>query len=332
MIALRLHIKKAGIAALLCLAVLFVSCTKPEAKEQLNVTVTLEEVGCSSAKISVHVDGLSSLDKPFFSVKIKSESILSTGFEFLVLNTNTVREGDMMYVTTNALSPCQNFFYTTRFIHDGVNYDTEMQHFTTEDISQGELIDMGLSVKWASCNLGASKPAELGSLFAWGETAVKDSYTVDNYKWTVPEGYSKYNKTDGLTVLRAEDDPATAILGESWRTPTLEEFNELAENCRWTWMYCFGGAWGLAATSLITGNTIFFPNNVFGLSYANNYYWTSSLYSEAMEPWGIPCMSGNLMPNLSGDAANNINVSYNPSGQSGLPRYEGHAIRPVSNR
>ena len=154
MIALRLHIKKAGIAALLCLAVLFVSCTKPEAKEQLNVTVTLEEVGCSSAKISVHVDGLSSLDKPFFSVKIKSESILSTGFEFLVLNTNTVREGDMMYVTTNALSPCQNFFYTTRFIHDGVNYDTEMQHFTTEDISQGELIDMGLSVKWASCNLG----------------------------------------------------------------------------------------------------------------------------------------------------------------------------------
>ena len=99
-----------------------------------------------------------------------------------------------------------------------------------------EYVDLGLSVKWAKCNLGASKPSDYGDYFAWGETEPnKTEYTWATYKWGTEDNITKYNATDGKIVLDSEDDAATANLGSPWRMPTWDEIKELLNNCTWTW-------------------------------------------------------------------------------------------------
>ncbi len=70
---------------------------------------------------------------------------------------------------------------------------------------------MGDGLKWATCNVGADKPEEVGTLFAWGETTPKATYSLDNYKWYKDGNYTKYNSTDGKQILSKEDDAATAV-------------------------------------------------------------------------------------------------------------------------
>lgn len=108
-----------------------------------------------------------------------------------------------------------------------------------------EFVDLGLSVKWATCDLGASKPDEVGDLFAWGEVKTKDEFTEENYKWyregEEDEDYSymatKYNSNsefgdvDNITRLELEDDAARVNWGGDWRIPTEDEFQELIDNC-----------------------------------------------------------------------------------------------------
>lgn len=93
-------------------------------------------------------------------------------------------------------------------------------------------VDLGLSVQWADCNLGASAPADFGYYFAWGETLPKSNYSWDTYKWGTSSSLTKYT-SDGA-VLEPGDDAATALLGESWRTPTSAEIQELIDACNWS--------------------------------------------------------------------------------------------------
>ena len=107
-----------------------------------------------------------------------------------------------------------------------------------------EAVDLGLSVKWASCNVGATSEWEIGDYFAWGEVQPKASYLADNYKHRDADGnWIKYAfkadalvdadvaKADNQASLLPEDDAATAILGDGWRMPTPEEAQELMDKC-----------------------------------------------------------------------------------------------------
>lgn len=87
-----------------------------------------------------------------------------------------------------------------------------------------EAVDLGLSVRWASCNIGADTPEEYGDYYAWGECEVKDSYGSDESK--------SYDRPYAAT-LQPEEDVATQKLGDGWRMPTEEEFLELIEKCEW---------------------------------------------------------------------------------------------------
>ena len=91
-----------------------------------------------------------------------------------------------------------------------------------------EYVDMGLSVKWATCNVGAKHPYEYGDYFSWGETAPKNDYSWATYKFTSDGGstFIKYSGGEKL-VLDAEDDAAAANWGGEWRMPTLAEIKEL---------------------------------------------------------------------------------------------------------
>lgn len=84
-----------------------------------------------------------------------------------------------------------------------------------------EFVDLGLSVKWASCNIGAEEPYEFGDYFAWGETETKETYDFGNYQHPHSE------------ILPAECDAARAKMGNGWRMPTSAELRELLENCNW---------------------------------------------------------------------------------------------------
>ena len=156
-----------------------------------------------------------------------------------------------------------------------------------------EYVDLGLSVKWATCNVGASKPEEYGDYFAWGETQPKDYYDWSTYKWCngsydTQTKYctdSYYGTVDNKTTLDLSDDAARANWGGSWRMPTRAEQDELRENCTWTWT-TQNGVNGYKVTSKKNGNSIFLPAAGFrydsSLDSAGSYgfYWSSSLYTD----------------------------------------------------
>ena len=171
-----------------------------------------------------------------------------------------------------------------------------------------DAVDMGLSVKWASWNVGASKPEEHGSCYQWsGSQDVTDTgiyldwnncphHTGDYGEtgWTKyipsdkPSYWSGSGNPDNKTVIDLEDDVAHANLGGKWRIPTQKEWGELEENCKciWTDDYNKTGIAGMIVTSNFTGNSIFLPAT--GLRYDDRwdfkttygYYWSSSLSTD----------------------------------------------------
>ncbi|MBR5678842.1 MAG: leucine-rich repeat protein, partial [Paludibacteraceae bacterium] len=132
------------------------------------------------------------------------------------------------------------------------------------------VVDLGLSVKWATFNLGASSPTGSGNSYAWGETQPKSSYSWENYKWCkgtentltkycYDSTYGNEGYTDAKSTLDLADDAAAANLGGSWRMPTVDEYLELrnTSNCDWTWNenYQDSGVSGYVVTSKKEGYT-----------------------------------------------------------------------------
>ena len=189
-----------------------------------------------------------------------------------------------------------------------------------------EAIDLGLpsGVKWATCNVGATKPEEYGGYYAWGETDEKDDYSWSTYKWCngTYDSMTKYctsagdGTIDNKTVLELEDDVAHVKWGGNWRMPTKAEQDELRDNCTWTWT-TLNGVRGYEVTGP-NGNSIFLPaagnrngTEVEGRGYYGNS-WSSSLssdYSHAAYELGFG--GGNY-------------YWYN------VNRYLGQSVRPVS--
>ncbi len=129
-----------------------------------------------------------------------------------------------------------------------------------------EYVDLGLSVKWATCNVGANKPEDYGDYFAWGETEPKATYDWGSYKWccgshdklTKYNNQSSYGAVDNKTQLELSDDVARVNWGGSWRMPTWAEQDELREQCTWKWT-TKNGVKGYKITSKKNGNSIFLP-------------------------------------------------------------------------
>lgn len=154
-----------------------------------------------------------------------------------------------------------------------------------------DAIDLGLSVKWANMNVGAKYIEDYGNYYAWGETATKATSDWSTYFDTNDGGntFTKYNNEGGKTVLDLEDDAAHVNLGGSWRMPTQAEWQELIDNCTWTWA-TQNGINGYKVTSNKAGYTdkfIFLPaagyRNGSGLNLVGSYayYWSSSLYESS---------------------------------------------------
>lgn len=166
-------------------------------------------------------------------------------------------------------------------------------------INGHEWADLGLSVKWATCNVGANIPEAFGSYFAWGETNAKNEYTCANMRYCTGGndysnltfskyvGDSEHGPVDNKFTLELRDDAAYANWGGTWRMPTKEEFQELVDNCTWIWT-AVNGIDGYKIVSDLNGNSIFLPaagerssETAFKVGDNNGgnfgYYWSSSL-------------------------------------------------------
>lgn len=181
----------------------------------------------------------------------------------------------------------------TLFVHMNAK---GVQNQTVEPVP----IDMGLSVKWASFNVGASKQEDCGSYFAWGETdPEKTSFSWTTYKWSggvyqdemtkyctlASEGLNGFK--DNKVTLEPDDDAARKFYGSNWRMPTKAEFEELIDpgKCIVKWD-SLNGVPGLKVTSKKTGKFIFLPaaggksgDSMSGLNTFGRY-WSSSLNEE----------------------------------------------------
>ena len=187
-----------------------------------------------------------------------------------------------------------------------------------------QYVDLGLSVMWATCNVGATKPEEYGDYFAWGETEPKSTYNWSTYKYCNGSSntLTKYNTdssrgtVDNKTTLELSDDAARANWGGSWRMPTDAELTELREQCTWTWT-SKNGVNGYKVTSQSNGNSIFLPAAGYrsgsSLYYAGSYgyYWSSLLNTGYPgRAWGVDFRSGS------------VSRYY-------YSRCHGHSVRPV---
>ena len=150
-----------------------------------------------------------------------------------------------------------------------------------------EAVDLGLSLKWANMNVGATADSGFGTYFAWGETKPKNYYSWRTYAWSQGDSnfLLKYTATDSKILLAPTDDAARATWGGEWRMPTAKECEELTDpdKCEWEWT-TKDGVNGYKVTGKKTGNSIFLPITGFrfyeGIQFRaiKGIYWTSSLY------------------------------------------------------
>lgn len=166
-------------------------------------------------------------------------------------------------------------------------------------INGHEYVDLGLSVKWATCNVGASAPEEDGDHFAWGEVKPKEHYTWENYKFRAsgdnsnPSGVklSKYvtdvssGEVDNRSYLAIEDDAANKNWGGSWRMPSEKEIRELQEKCTWKIVningkdaYEITGPNGNSIILPCAGSLTDFRGSV--VRAMGGAYWSSTLYKD----------------------------------------------------
>lgn len=133
-------------------------------------------------------------------------------------------------------------------------------------------VNLGISAKWAACNVGAESPSDYGNHNAWGETESKELYDWLLYFDSVQRNnhyFKKYN-VGHKDQLDLEDAVAHVQMVKSWRMPTKDEFDELLSRCTWIWSKYEGHRGYFVVGS--TGNAIFLP--------AGGHYEGYRLYDE----------------------------------------------------
>ena len=192
-----------------------------------------------------------------------------------------------------------------------------------------EYVEIG-GIKWATCNVGATKPTDNGLYFAWGET---QGFTAEqvmngerqfdwkNYKYGTLNNLTKYNSSDKKTTLESLDDTAAFNMGVGWRMPTREEFKTLFDSTTYKWVTSYQGS-GVSGWLFIdekdNTKTLFFSaagycnlSSVGGVGFYG-FYWSSSL---------------NNASNVLG--AHNLVFDYDNCFMSYYNRYNGFAVRGV---
>ena len=179
----------------------------------------------------------------------------------------------------------------------------EVRSFRTGHIwtSPDATVNMGVSVNWATCNLGAKSPEGYGGYYAWGETTEKSVYEESNYSF-------KYD----VKQLSLKYDVANIELGGRWRMPTHDELIELLKNTNRA-KCTYKGKEGCVITSKKNGNSIFIPAAGYKTSTLNNAGYEASFWtSTSANTYLSTCF-----------------ISLKDGGFDNYARHQGHQVRPV---
>lgn len=294
----------------------------------------IDEVTYSSVTVSFTADIPLNATDHVVGVKVAAGDPMSEdGFEEML----EAKPGRNDYkITINALS-FDTEYNIRAFVRAGIDGHVtwgEINSFTT--MAYPEMVDLGLSVKWRGWNLGASKPEDYGGYYQWAGTEDVTS-TSFNLTWgncpyhtgsLYSVGWTKYNTEssfgifDNKIILDPEDDVAHVILGGEWRMPTIEDWQELIDNCSWTWTTLNEREGYLVQSQKpgFTNNWIFLPTS--GYRYGDSsyfvgsggFYWSSLLYTDR------PNHSCYLY--FASDEVNTKDIS----------RCDGLSVRPVSEK
>lgn len=205
-------------------------------------------------------------------------------------------------------------------------------------VPQPEYVDLGLpsGTLWATFNVGAATPNEVGEEFRWGETdyyptGVNNSWSLYKYangdwnkltKYCPNPQYGDNGYYDNRTELEFEDDAATVYWGEDWCTPTKEQWQELIDNCTWNLerdgKINYDKGFTVRSNKSGNSNSIFIPASSFymnsiGLMCPTGYYWSKSISSES-EPY---------------KATNLYFIEIDRPALQSSDRYYGRRVRPV---
>ena len=295
----------------------------------ISVTGNSNEILCGDAEVSVSTESMPSVSLTDAAAK----TITLNCDAGVTLNTNTATSFII------ALPPITMSSGFTVVVTDKENKQmkistTKPQTITRSNIlkmpvrnyvgtGSDDYVDLGLSVKWGTCNIGAENPEEAGDYYSWGETESKSVYDWSSYKYcngsnTTITKYctlSSKGSVDNKIHLEAEDDIAHVCWGDNWRMPTNAEYDELFNNCTWSWV-TQNGVKGYRITGT-NGNSIFLPITGYKdgstlKAYASSgYYWSSTLKVDG------PTQGKRLT----------YNSSTKLNGQAG--RHYGFAVRPV---
>ena len=264
---------------------------------------TIESVGVNDAVVSFVAHYPEDTDGYIFSTLVSTEE--SPAKDNGKLYRCSSSDKKTYSVTVDALLGGKEYYCRPAVeISPGVYKYGPIKSFTTKAWSakvgtKGVAIDLGLSVKWADHNIGASSPEELGGYYAWGETEEKNEY----YDWnsyifatgdlfTIWDGYTKvrkvtkycsssvYGEVDNKKILEPVDDVANVKWGDGWSIPTFEQWIEFFENTTFE-KVTVNGVIGHRFTSKINSKTIFFPASFQSGENWMGRYWTSTLDNSA---------------------------------------------------
>ncbi len=291
--------------------------------QQFNISTFGYTDNTADLSLTVKSDGYTDYVYGLFASSGRSLTIVNNDITYTrTFGSNVMQAGHSGYIdipTESSYSGWSTDKQQTNATISGTDYDSSDSNWNQEDPEPGqsintpvngydgdenwnatvhnghEYVDLGLSVKWATMNVGALKPEGYGHYFAWGEIYSKTDYSWLTYKWCngSSKTMTKYctstdywdsslgTSPDNKTVLDPEDDVAHVKWGGSWRMPTFAEQDELRNKCSWKWT-SQGGVQGYVVTGP-NGNSIFLPaagyrsdSGLYGAG-LDGYYWSSSL-------------------------------------------------------
>ena len=175
--------------------------------------------------------------------------------------------------------------------------------------SEPDAIDLGLSVKWASFNLGANSNSEVGYLVGWGDNTGKNRSS--NLKY-----FPVLNPTGN--IINTNYDLANQLLGKEWRLPSQSEIQELIDNCNWTWE-TVNDVSGYRVSAKDGSGSIFIPitgkrKEEIVSDNSQGYYWSGML--------DVEHLTNAIALELPSNLPNSVQTI-------SLERFIGCAIRPV---
>ena len=237
---------------------------------------------------------------------------------------------DYSFTIMNLTSGTTYYYRTYVKLFDEVYYSAVNSITTMEEsryivINGHQFVDLGLpsGLLWARTNIGAPFSSDDGDYFAWGETEPKSYYAWSTYKWWGDDNITKYNPTDKKTTLDSEDDAATVNWGVPCRMPDSSEFEELYNECDWTWQESYNGTSGYLVTGP-NGKTIFFPasSSHFDDDELYDHGWDGYYWSRSIDQLHTTYYARFLMFNK-GNVKPKIYGSFRPNGLT---------VRPVAEK